>query len=158
MYLAVVILLMGVLPILSIAFEIVAWGDPGGIAALIGKWFVFWPVGVRLILAGIRQIANPAYTAGTIFGIDDPKAHIVVRELGFGTLSIGSIGVASIVAPTWITPAAVAGGLFYGLAGIQHALDSRTSRQQTIAMISDLAIFILLAIWLIALGMGALRS
>jgi hypothetical protein len=33
---------------------------------LLGRWFVFWAVGVRLLTAGIRQIAQPRFTAETI--------------------------------------------------------------------------------------------
>jgi hypothetical protein len=154
MYLAVIILLMGVLPVLSIAVEALSRPD-ALLVILIGKWFVFWSVGARLVLAGVRQIANPAFTARAIFAIDDPKALILVRELGFGTLSIGLIGIAALAMKAWVVPAAIACGLFYGLAGIQHAASSHRSRLETIAMISDLFIFIVLAAWLVARGSSA---
>ena len=32
-------------------------------AGLVGKWFVFWTVGIQLFLAGLRQIVQPRYTA-----------------------------------------------------------------------------------------------
>jgi len=154
MYLAVIILLMGVLPILSVAVEVLTRPDTL-LIILIGKWFVFWSVGVRLVLAGVRQIADPAFTARAIFAIDDPKALILVRELGFGTLSIGLIGIAALAMKAWVVPAAIAGGLFYGLAGVQHAAGSDRTRLETIAMVSDLFIFIVLAAWLTARGLSA---
>ena len=54
MYYAIVLGLMLVAPLASIVSE-------GGLQAsqpwpaLVGKWFVFWAVGVRLSLAGVRQ-------------------------------------------------------------------------------------------------------
>jgi hypothetical protein len=87
MYLMVVVLLMGVLPVVSIIAEGALSHGGADLALLIGKWFVFWSVGVRLILAGLRQIANPSFTAESIFGVRDKGALTIVRELGCGNLS-----------------------------------------------------------------------
>ena len=54
MYIAVVALTMLVLPLVSIAINSAYL--PGGLAVvLVGRWFVFWGVGVRLGLAGMRR-------------------------------------------------------------------------------------------------------
>jgi hypothetical protein len=74
MYLAVVVLLMGVLPAVSIVAEAALSHGGADLTLLIGKWFVFWSVGVRLILAGLRQIADPSFTAESIFGVRDKGA------------------------------------------------------------------------------------
>jgi hypothetical protein len=154
MYLVVVVLLMGVLPVVSIVAE-GALSHGVDLTLLIGKWFVFWPVGVRLILAGVRQIANPSFTAESIFGVRDTGAHPIVRELGFGNLSIGLLGACSLIDPGWITPAAVAGGLFYGLAGVQHLMNGDRNAKETIAMVSDLLVFLVLAGYLVAVLLRA---
>jgi len=151
MYLAIVVLLMGVLPIASILFEWVVAHNGADPLSLIGKWFVFWAVGVRLILAGLRQIANPSFTADTIFGVKDKAALTIVQELGFANLSIGLIGLLSLIQSGWTVPAAIAGGLFYGLAGIKHLIRGDRNSTETIAMISDLFIFLVLAGYLAAL-------
>jgi hypothetical protein len=36
---------------------------------------------MRLLLAGIRQMASPAFTADAIFGIKDKAVEVIVREL-----------------------------------------------------------------------------
>ena|SRR5208337_31744 len=145
MYLAMIILLMGALPVASIAVEFAALHGGADLLSLIGKWFVFWPVGVRLILAGLRQVADPKFTAGTIFGVKDAAALTIVQELGFGNLSIGTLGALSLVHREWIVPAALTGGLFYGLAGIKHVLRSDRNAIENIATVSDLFIFVVLA-------------
>jgi hypothetical protein len=151
MYLAVVVLLMGVLPAVSIVAEAALSHGGADLTLLIGKWFVFWSVGVRLILAGLRQTANPSFTAESIFEVRDKGAFTIVRELGFGNLSIGLLGGSALFNPGWITPAAVAGGLFYGLTGAQHLMKGNRNAKETIAMVSDLFIFLVLAVFLLAL-------
>ncbi len=122
-----------------------------GLLFLIGKWFVFWGVGMRLLLTGVRQMANPAFTADTIFGIKDKAAEVIVRELGFGNFAIGLLGAVSLLNREWIIPAAIAGGLFYGLAGAQHLGKGDRNSNENIAMISDLFIFVVLALYLAAM-------
>jgi hypothetical protein len=151
MYLVIVVLLMGVLPVVSILLQAVVLHSGFDPLFLIGKWFVFWSVGVRLLLAGLRQVANPAYTAETIFGVRDKAALPIVRELGFGNLSVGLLGVCALVNRGWITPAAVTGGQFYGLAGIGHLLRGDRNSVETIAMASDLFIVLVLGFYLVAL-------
>ena len=154
MYLAAIILLMGALPIASIVVEFVARHGGLDLSLLIGKWFVFWSVGVRLILAGLRQTTNPAFTAETILGVRDKSALPIVRELGFGNLSIGLIGALALIDNEWIVPAAIAGGLFYGLAGINHLMRTNRNTLENIAMVSDLFIFVVLAGFLAAVSLG----
>ena len=145
MYFVIVILLMGVLPAVSILVEFVGLHGGADLPLLIAKWFVFWSVGVRLLLAGLRQIANPAFTAETIFDIKEGAALPIVRELGFANLSIGLLGALALFVNAWIAPAALVGGLFYGLAGAQHALKRERNGAETVAMVSDLFIFLVLA-------------
>jgi len=154
MYLAIVVLLMAVLPIGSIVAEIALGHGGADPLFLIGKWFVFWSVGARLGLAGVRQIVNPNFTADTIFGLKDKGALIIVQELGFANLSIGLLGVLSILNRNWIVPAAIVGGLFYGLAGIKHLLKGDRNATETIAMVSDLFIFAALGSYLAILARG----
>lgn len=143
MYLAILLLVMLIAPLASVLAEVLASGGP--VAALVLKWFVFWGVGVRLALAGGKQVAQPAFTAQTIFEIADPKAQVIVQELGFANLAFGLLGLLSLVFPAFLEPAAVGGGLFYLLAGITHALRRGKNRTETIAMVSDLAIVAVLA-------------
>jgi hypothetical protein len=59
MYFAAIVLLMLVLPVASIAAEAPLYQGAGGLVSLIGKWFTFWTVGVRLFTAGVMQIIRP---------------------------------------------------------------------------------------------------
>jgi hypothetical protein len=150
MYLLIVIAFMGVLPIASILVELQAAGGSADLVALFGKWFVFWAGGVRLLTAGLSQIVRPAFTAETIFEIKDPDAAKIVSELGFANVSIGTMSVLSLFFPDWVLPAALCGGLFYGLAGAKHVFNAHRNRNENIALVSDLLIFAILAAYVIA--------
>ena len=66
---------------------------------LVGRWWTFWAVGVRLFIAGLRQVTQPRFTAEEIFGIYDTASFPIVREIGFGNLSMGAFGICSIFSP-----------------------------------------------------------
>jgi hypothetical protein len=85
MYLAIVALTMLVLPLGSIAVEHGLHGA-APLMGLVSKWFVFWGVGVRLGLAGGRQVLRPGFTARDIFRLEDEGALPLVRELGVANL------------------------------------------------------------------------
>jgi hypothetical protein len=90
---------------------------------------------------------QPQFTAGSIFGIKDDAALGIVREVGFGNLVIGTLGLASLAFPSWVVPAALVGGLYYGLAGIGHAMRGERNAKEQVALVSDLWIFALLAVF-----------
>lgn len=145
MYYAMIVLLMGALPIASIVIERLI--DNADLVLLVGKWFVFWACGIRLLIAGARQVANPAFTADTIFGIADKNAGKIVTELGFANLAIGLVSTASIVRPDWVLPAANVAGLYYGLAGLKHVFSAGRNSIENWATASDLGIFAVLALY-----------
>ncbi|MGH6735966.1 MAG: DUF6790 family protein [Methyloceanibacter sp.] len=149
MYLVAIVLLMLVLPVASVAAEMVWHPGAASLMALIGKWFTFWGVGVRLFMAGVMQTLRPRFTAESIFDIGDPASLAIVREVGFGNLAIGTLGLASLAQPKWVVPAALAGGLYYGLAGAGHLMRKTRNAKEQVALVSDLAIFFVLAVFVV---------
>jgi hypothetical protein len=111
---------------------------------LLGKWFAFWAVGVRLFIAGGRQVLQPSFTTVEIFGIHEPKTLAIVRELGFANLSMGFLGLCSLWHQAWLVPAAIVGGFYYGFAGLGHVTQSRKNAKLYTAMITDLLAFAVL--------------
>lgn len=148
MQLFAIVAFMIVLPVLSILIEV--FFSHSDLTSSATKWFVFWSVGARLFSAGIRQVTKPEFTAKEIFEIRDPAAFKLVVELGFGTLSIGLIGLLSLWLAEWTIPAAVAGAVFFGLAGIQHVRNRVLNSKEKLAMLSDLFIAAVLVACLIA--------
>jgi len=151
LYFFSVLLFMLVLPAVSILIE--GHQNPFAIT-LIGKWFVFWGIGARLFTAGLKQVIQPGFTAKDIFHIEDKQSHIIVRELGFANICFGLGGLLSIIVPSWQTAAAFTGGLYMGIAGIQHIIKKPTEPNEMVAMISDLFIFLVMAVYLIIIFNG----
>ena len=153
MYIAVVAITMFLAPVASIALEAANYPE-ATLISLVGKWFVFWGVGVRLGLAGLRQVLQPAFTAREIFHMQGEEALPLVRELGVANVASGVVGLASIAMPSFVLPAAIASGIFYAAAGIAHVRETKRSLNENVAMVSDLFLAAVLAavVWLELLG------
>lgn len=117
---------------------------------LLGKWFIFSAVGLRLFIAGIRQIAKPELTVKQIFGIDSQESFPIMREVGFSNLCFGLVGILSLFFPAWRIVSAFSSGLYYGLAGALHFLKKDSNVNERFAMITDLVIFVLLLIYFVS--------
>jgi hypothetical protein len=148
-YLLAVISLLLILPVASVITESAFSGHTVSVLALAGKWFVFWAAGVRLFIAGVRQVVQPRFTAEEIFGLPDRGSFAIVRELGFANLSIGFLGICSIFRSGWLIPAAIVGGLYYGLAGAGHIFHPAKNAKEHTAMISDWFVFLMLLIFVL---------
>ena len=136
MYVVAIVVLMLVCPAIFVMVE--AGRGSASLSYLIGKWFVFWAVGIRMAAAGLRQMLQPAYTAREIFGIQSAEPYPIVREVGFGTLSMGTLAICSLFRPEWIVAAALVGGLYYGMAGLMHFFRKGKNVLEQTAMLSDL--------------------
>ncbi len=149
MYYLVVVLLMFVLPVVSILIELFLFKGSSTLILLVGKWFAFWAVGGRLFLAGLRQAIQPRFTAETILAVKGEEPLQLVQELGFANLATGTIGIISIFKGSWVMPSAIAGCLFYGLAGARHTVKGGRSFAESTAMVSDLFIFVVLLLYIV---------
>ena len=143
-----IILFFLIVPIAGIIIECMATGN-NDIISIGLKWFVFSGIGLRLGSAGIKQILQPAFTGKEIFHVSDDKALAIIKELGFANICLAIIAILSMFFETFRIPAAVAGGLYFGLAGFQHIIRKRDSSNETNAMISAIFIFIVLLVLLL---------
>jgi hypothetical protein len=144
MYVISVLLLTLVLPLGSAAAERLFWHSSEPIFILIGFWMVFWAGGVRLVIAGLRQIVQPRFTAEEIFGITDTAAFQIVRELGFANLAMGSLAMLALPLQAMLLPGAFVTALYYGLAGVSHLLHrGDRNAKRMVAMLSDLWVFVI---------------
>jgi hypothetical protein len=148
-YLLVVLLLMFVIPVLSIIIEYSINKQQVSIINLCGKWFLFWGIGIRLFTAGFKQALNPSFTAQSIFHIQNEESFVLVKELGIANICLGSIGIISLFCPEWRMAAAFAGGLYMGIAGINHIIKKPASANEWLAMVSDIFIFVVMMIYII---------
>ena len=111
---------------------------------------MFWGVGVRLGLAGLRQFFQPAFTAKEIFHMSSDEALPLVRELAVANIATAVVGLLSLDIPELRPAGTISACIFYGVAGARHAAEPNRSRKEDIAMVSDIFLFLVLAIFLIA--------
>jgi len=146
-YLASLLLLMVVVPAVSVWVDY-APNTGNSLMFLVGKWFVFWAIGVRLFAAGLRQVSRPLFTLQQIFHIQDPCGQVVVRELGFANICFGLVGMLALFIPSWRPAAAFAGGLYMGIAGVYHLVKKPATPNEVVAMVSDIYILLVMGAYL----------
>jgi hypothetical protein len=69
----------------------------------------------------------------------------LVRELGVANFATGTVGLLSIIKPSFILPVGIAAAIFYGIAGVRHVAQRGKLRNENIAMVSDLFAFVVFA-------------
>ena len=116
---------------------------------LFGKWFIFFAVGFRLFIAGIKQIRDPGFTSKEIFQINSEESFPIVRELGFANLCFGLIGIVSLFLPQWRIVSAFGSGIYYGIAGFQHLRKKPAGTNEKFALVTDLIIFVILFLYFV---------
>ncbi len=151
-YFWVVLSLTVIFPVFSILVEWLLNKDISISLALAGKWFIFWAVGLRLFIAGLRQAITPSFTAKTIFHIENEESHVIVRELGFANICFGLVGIISLFLPSWRIVSAFGSGVFYGIAGVNHLIKKPVGPNETVALVSDIFIFLCLLTYLLVVS------
>lgn len=147
-YIISVTVLTFILPVIGFLVEYFTTGATLTFG-LFSKWFIFSAVGLRLFLAGIKQVKNPEFTAKQIFDLDNPDSFPILHELGFANICFGLVGIVSLLRPEWRIVSVFASGLYYGIAGVQHGLKKNSGINEKFALWTDLIIFILLLIYFI---------
>lgn len=156
MYLVSVLLLTAVLPLASIYAQFSFANTPQSLVLIVGVWFVFWSAGVRLFVDGALQFFRPQFTSEEIIGIQNHDVLPVVRELGATNLAIGLLAMTSIIVPMFALPSAIIGAIVYAVAGTRHATATGRSASETAAMVSDLSVASILALYAVYAGLGML--
>jgi hypothetical protein len=145
-----------VLPIVSGVVElVVVGGDP---VLVLTRWWVFWGVGTRLLLAGLAQVSGKGPTA-EILGSAAPslQERQLTRELGVANLGMGAAGLLALV-PAWALPAGLAGGVFLLAAGLMHVVKRGKNAQESLATWTDLLVgfaVVVLAVATVVHAVGA---
>ena len=137
-YVVLVLAQILVLPVISGWVELAASG--GDAILVFGKWFVFWGVGTRLLVAGIAQLSGKGPTA-EILGEEAPSRSEkqLVGELGLANTCMGLTGLLALV-PGWALPAGLAGGLYLLAAGVLHVAKQGKNPKEQVATWTDLLV------------------
>ena len=140
---------MLVCPVISISIDFMVVHQNHNLIFLTGKWFLFWAIGLRLLIAGFKQVIDPGFTLEKIFNIQNKESQIVIRELGFANICFGILGLISLFFVQFRLSAAIGGGLYLGIDGVYHIIKKPVNKNEVIAMVSDLFIFLIMMIFVL---------
>ena len=155
-YFIVVIGQTVVLPIVSGLIELfTVGGDP---VLVFGRWWVFWGVGTRLLVAGLVQVSGKGPTAA-ILGSAVPSVQEIqlTRELGTANIGMGLTGLLALI-PSWALPAGLAGGVFLLIAGLMHLPKKDKNAQESVATWTDLIVGAAVLALAARIALGALSN
>lgn len=143
-YFILVIAQTVVLPIISGVIELLlVGGDP---VLVFGKWWAFWGVGTRLLVAGLVQVSGKGPTAAILGATAvSVQERQLTRELGTANVGMGVAGLLALV-PGWALPAGAAGGIFLLIAGAMHVAKKNKGAQENLATWTDLLVGVVILI------------
>ncbi len=142
-----VILQTVVLPIICGSVELGMGG--GNPIEVYGRWWVFWGVGTRLLVAGTVQLLRPETTARILGSAEETGAGLqLARELSTANIGMGLTGLLALV-PAWAAPAGAAGGTFMLAAGLMHVAKKDKNPQETLATWTDLLVGVVSIVFVI---------
>ncbi|HTE25906.1 DUF6790 family protein [Flavitalea sp.] len=147
-YVIMNISLLCILPAASVTAEIVKEQIPIH-WTIVAKWFIFWAAGIRLFTAGLKQAANPEFTAREIFRFTSKDSYVVIRELGFANIALGAMGILSVINEHWRLLAAITSCIFFGFAALQHYSKKPDTPNEFVALVYDTSVFIILLVFTI---------
>ncbi|MFS0894677.1 DUF6790 family protein [Microbacterium sp. 179-I 3D3 NHS] len=143
-YFILVIAQTVVLPIVSGIIELATvGGDP---ILVFGKWWVFWGVGTRLLVAGVAQVSGKGPTTAILGSAQaSVQEKQLTRELGTANIGMGLAGLLALV-EGWAVPAGLAGGVFLLLAGAMHVAKKAKNAQESLATWTDLLVGVVVVV------------
>ncbi len=134
------ILLLFALPLLSTILEN-QMDHSSWTKQQIGKWFIFWNLGIDLFFTGVRQASSPELSPGNVFRFKSQESHQLTRELGFANMALGSVGILSVINDQWRLIAAIGGGLYFGLAIMLYLAKGAGNHQHRVTQLYHVLVF-----------------
>ena len=139
--------LLTVLPLLSVACEHhIAQAAVTG--TLIGKWLLFWSVGIRLLGAGIIQITT-CLPGNVGFLSNREDSNTVRKATGIANLVLAGMSFLCVANDGWSLLAAITVGIYVGLAGMQYDFKTPANRNAWINLVYDVVVFVVVATCLV---------
>lgn len=131
------IVFLTVLPLVSAAVEY-HFTKTGMSAVLVGKWFIFWTVGIRFLVAGFTQVIRQGRGALILQG--DTTGGFG-KVLGLVKMLLAGMAFLCVMKDSWSLLAAITVGVYVGLAGFQHDFKKPNTAEGWISMVYDMIVF-----------------
>ncbi|HTE28416.1 hypothetical protein [Flavitalea sp.] len=139
-------ILLTALPVLSVACEH-HFGQAALTGTLIGKWFAFWAIGIRLLVAGFMQLTRKSNSRNHLSARED--SGMVKKATGVANLVLSALGFLCVASSEGSLLAAITVGVYLGLAGLQHDFKKPATASGWISLIYDFIVFSVIATCLV---------
>jgi hypothetical protein len=114
------------------------------------KWSIFWGVGIRLFFKGIKLASTPQFTGLSLSGFKNRESYLLLLELGFANMALGSMGILSVINDQWRLIAAIAGAIYFGLADMLRLMKKTDVRHERVALIYNILVFLGLVAFMVS--------
>ena len=114
------------------------------------KWFIFWGVGIRLFFKGVRLASTPQITGLSVSSFRSRESYLLLLELGFANMALGSMGILSVINDQWRLIAAIAGAIYFGLADMLRLLKKTDGRHERVALVYNILVFLGLVAFMVS--------
>ena len=105
------------------------------------KWFIFWGMGIRLFFKGVKLASTPQSTSLNLSSFKTRESYLLLLELGFANMALGSMGILSVINDQWRLIAAIAGAIYFGLADMLRLLRKPGNRHELVALLYNVLVF-----------------
>ena len=143
------IALIAILPIAAAATE--SRFDQASLTwTIYWKWFIFWGVGIRLFFKGVKLASTPQFTGLSLSSFKNRESYLLLLELGFANMALGSMGILSVINDQWRLIAAIAGAIYFGLADMLRLLKKPAGRHERVALVYNVLVFVGLVAYMVS--------
>ena len=114
------------------------------------KWFIFWGLGIRLFFKGVKLASTPQFTGLSLSSFKNRESYLLLLELGFANMALGSMGILSVINDQWRLIAAIGGAIYFGLSDMLRVIKKPGGRHELVALIYNIVVLVGLAGYLIS--------
>ncbi len=86
---------------------------------LLGRWFVFWTIGVRLMVAGLTEVMSSRRQGNIIF-LQGSESGEYRKIIGYLKILLAALGFLCMIKAQSSLIAALTAGIYLGLTGFRH--------------------------------------
>jgi hypothetical protein len=140
-------LLLAILPLLSVAGE-QHFVNASISIILLGKWFLFWTIGVRLMVKGFAQVIRSVRNGNSSL-LNRDETGDFTKMLGLAKMALAGMGFLCVVNDQWSLLATITVGVYLGLTGFQHDFKRPTTTRGWMSMSYDFLVFTVIAVCLV---------
>jgi len=140
-------LLLAILPLLSAAAEH-HFVHASISIILLGKWFMFWTIGIRLLIKGFVQVIRSRRNGNSSL-LSKDETWEVAKILGLAKMALAGMGFLCVVNDQWSLLATITVGVYLGLTGFQHDFKRPSTTTGWMNMSYDVLVFSVIAVCLV---------